>query len=607
MKKITMILCLTACMGTAFAQISKGGFPLTKKLQVEQASLSVHNYPLPDWEQKQANRKAKLERGVAGPEIVGLFTATDIRFPESGTFTYLADGQTIWRTKIQIDGAPAIGLYYDNFRLPKGVSYYISNSSGNHQLGAYTSVNGQSGVFAHEPVQGAEANLELNITAGVAIEDIKLHINRALVYFSSVSYLDKYKNNGLGETRTPITGQPDSLELEGSSSTCQINAVCPLGAGYEIQRKATVQLIIAYDNEFAEVGGCSATLINNTGNSAGNCTPYILTATHCEGKNFNNSDALPYELMLVRFNFENEDCSGSTNATVNTLSGVALKARADYSNTNVIKGDFMLLSLKESIPDDWDAYLSGWNRADSLPLQLNSPKKYIGFHHPAGDVKKVSVSRSINPNGYAFDPSFAGTHWDLDIDSGGVEGGSSGSGLFDADGYVVGIASVADAPKPGCNTNSNGDPAFFFTNVSYSKFSYAWNYAVDGNSDFRKLKPWLDPVNTGLVTLNPVKSNCEAAPTNIEVINKNELHEALLIYPNPSSSGRFTASVNFTNPRDLQVDIIDISGARVADYTFKKLKQEKITLDISHLPEGVYVARFRSQQESVSRKLIIRK
>ncbi len=607
MKKISIIMFLTACMGTASAQISKGGFPMSKKLQAGQPSLSVHNYPLPDWEAKQATRKAASERGLGAPQIVGLFTATDIRFPGSGIFTYLPDGQIIWRTKIQIDGAPAIGLYYDDFRLPEGVSYYITNSNGSHQLGAYTSANGPSGVFAHEPVQGAEANLEINIPADVAIEEIHLRINRALVYFSSVSYLDKYKNEGLSETRIPITGEPDSLGLEGSSSTCQVNAVCPLGAGYEIQRKATVQLIIAYDNEFAEVGGCSATLINNTGNSVGNCKPYLLTATHCEGKNFNDSNATPYELMLVRFNFENEDCNGSTNATVNTLSGVTLKARADYADPNVILGDFMLLSLKESIPNDWDAYLSGWNRADSLPLQVSSPKKYIGFHHPAGDVKKVSVSHIINPNGYGFDPSFTGTHWELNIDSGGVEGGSSGSGLFDADGYVVGVASVADAPKPGCNTSANGAPALFFTNVSYSKLSYAWNYGVDGPGDFRKLKPWLDPINTGAVTLDPVKSNCESAPTNIGVINTNELNDALFIYPNPSSSGKFTATVNFKNPRALQVEIIDVSGARVAGYTFKKLKQEKITLDISHLPEGVYMARFSSQQESVSRKIVIRK
>ncbi len=602
-----MMVFFTTCIGTLSAQIGKGGFPLSKKLQMEQVLPSIHSYPLPDWSRKEAVTTADNKRGSMKPEIVGMFTAADIRFPESGTFTYLEDGQTIWRTQIRIEGAPAIGLYYDNFHLPKGVNYYISNASNSHQLGAYTSSNNGSGVFAHEPIQGEVANLEINIPSSVDIKDIHLHINRALVYFSSISYLNKYKNDVPPATQIPITGLPDTLDLEGFSSSCQINALCPPGSAYEIQRKATVQLIIAYDLEFAEVGGCSATLINNTGNTPGDCKPYILTATHCETKNFNDTNALPFELMLVRFNFENEDCNGATKATVNTLSGVQLKARADYSNPNVIKGDFMLLSLKESIPNDWDAYLSGWNRSDSLPLQLNVPKQYTAFHHPAGDVKKVTVSHAIDPNGFAFDPNFAGTHWEINADTGGVEPGSSGSGLFDENGYVVGVASVADNENIACINTPNATQTIFLTNVSYSKFSYAWDYEVDGNSNFRKLKPWLDPINSGAVILNPVKSNCETAPTNINVIGTSELDDALLIYPNPSSTGYFTANVNFTNSKDLQIEIINVAGSSVANYTFDKIKQERIHLDLSHLPAGIYLARFSTQKEIVSKKIIIHK
>jgi len=600
-----MMLFLTACISSASAQLSQGGFPLSKKSNLEHNSQSVHHYPLPDWKQAQAITAVNVAKRLSSPQIVGMFAAADIRFPESGTFTYQADGQTLWRAQLRIEGAPAIGLYYDAFSLPKGVTYYISNASGSHQLGAYTSNNNGSGVFAHEPVQGAVANLEINIPAGVAVEAIQLHINRALVYFSAISYLDQYNEDKPASTRVPVTGQPDSLELEGYSSTCQINALCPLGAANTLQRKATVQLIIPYDSVFAQVGGCSATLINNTGNSAGNCKPYILTATHCEKQNHNDPDALPFGQMLVRFNFENEDCSGSTAATVNTLSGVQLQARASYANPNVIKGDFMLLSLKESIPDEWDAYLAGWNRSDSLPLQLNAPQQYTGFHHPAGDVKKVMASRNLDPNGYAFDPTFAGTHWETNIDSGGVETGSSGSSLLDKDGYVVGIASVAYDDKPACNMSPNGEPALFMTGAGYSKLSYAWDYEVDGASNFRKLKPWLDPANTGAISLDAVKSNCTAAPTNIRANSKNELNDALLLYPNPSSTGTFNADVNFSSNTEVRVAIIDLSGSQVATYTFNRLKQGSITLDLSHLPDGVYLARFTSTLGAVSKKIII--
>ncbi len=60
-----------------------------------------------------------------------------------------------------------------------------------------------------------------------------------------------------------------------------------------------------------------------------------------------------------------------------------------------IKGDFILLELNSALPLSWNMNLAGWNRDAGIPLSNASPKRFIGFHHPGGDVKKVTTSHTI--------------------------------------------------------------------------------------------------------------------------------------------------------------------------------------------------------------------
>jgi len=50
----------------------------------------------------------------------------------------------------------ALGLYYDHFRLPNGVKYYLYNANGKQVLGAYSSNEnpGDGNAWANEKVQG---------------------------------------------------------------------------------------------------------------------------------------------------------------------------------------------------------------------------------------------------------------------------------------------------------------------------------------------------------------------------------------------------------------------------------------------------------------------
>ncbi len=603
MKKIYLSLALLAAIGyNAAAQLSEARLPQSMLTQIGEQYIPQAKFALPDW--KVARERFEKEEangnGFSRPYLFGLPVATDLSFPASGTLVTLPGGKQVWRAQVKIEGAPAMGFYYDKFELPEGVSYFLSNENGKHILGAYTSKNNSEDLlFGNEAVQGGLVNLELDIEPGVKLSDIKLHINSILVYFRSYEYLNQYLigDNDLGKPT-----DADDLHLEGSGSVCGINAICPLGVNYPMARKATVQTI------YMTGSLCSGTMINNTGNSAINCKQYLLTATHCEGDN--STGTTPFSQMLVRYNFEKKQCTSGPAASVNTLTGTNFRARANYVETNPpsINGDFLLLEVKSKIPDSWDVYFAGWNRATTVPATLTYPKRYIGFHHPAGDVKKVSVSDAISPDGEAGGSLGPGTHWQISpIDSGGVEGGSSGSGLFDGEGRLIGIASVAGNPNPSCTATgpAGSNDAAFYRYVEYSKLSLDWDYSLDGADNSRKLKPWLDPNNTGVMTIDAVKSNCASTGSGITTHENNLLDNAIAISPNPTTNGKVTATVNFSESAPLIIDIYNIAGAKQASYNLGKVTKGNYTLDLSGYANGMYLIKFNNGNAIATKKVML--
>jgi hypothetical protein len=47
------------------------------------------------------------------------------------------------------------------------------------------------------------------------------------------------------------------------------------------------------------------------------------------------------------------------------------------------RSDFAILEIGETIPDDYNVYLNGWDASG------DKPDSVIGVHHPSGDIKKV--------------------------------------------------------------------------------------------------------------------------------------------------------------------------------------------------------------------------
>ncbi len=584
MKKIGLsLVLLVACTAGVRAQIGKGGLPESVQLHNDQQYVPVHTATLPDWESFRAKEKTDIAAGIPKPLILSLSTPTDISFPGSGSIVTLDNGRRIWRSRLRIDQAPAIGCYYDRFHLPRGVRYYISNGNGAQILGAFTEDNNtQGGHFANEAVQGSVVNLEMDIDPGVNLDDIDFHIYRSAVYFRSYEYLNTYAGD---QTIDAI----DSF-LDGSASVCTINAICPLGSAYPNQRKATVQILDPFG------GACSATMINNTGNSPGNCKQYLLTASHCQGDNDTVSSA--FDEMIVRFNFERAQCTGGGIPESKSMTGLNFVARS-FFDENSIKGDFLLLQMRQNIPLSWNVTLNGWNHDPNHATTVAAPKKLIGFHHPSGDNKKVTSSQSMTGSLML---------WTTVIDTGYGARGSSGSGFFDGDGYLIGIASTAaimtDMP---CGENKFGDQVDYFRRVNYSRLSFDWDYTIDGTNPKRKLKPWLDPANTGVLTLKGVKSDCSALEGSGTSIRNTttQLGDAIGVYPNPSTNGKVTAQINLQETAMLSADIYDVTGKKQQHINLGNVKSGAFNFDLSRYANGMYFIQFTDGAATTTKKVML--
>jgi len=600
MKKTFLALTfLSLGLGASYAQISKGGLPLSmlsNEAAVISQTVGTVSYQAPSLEKVLAD-DARASLSDPKPYRAGILVPTDFSFPQSGSMVTLADGRRIWRGKLSVTHAPAMVLYYDQFHLPEGVKLFVTNTNGKQVQGAFTSDdNAENGIFATPEVQGSVASVELDIDASVRTEDIALHINQAAYMYRSYNDVQAFAGDNDGST----AAKPTTDQFAGSGSSCEVNAVCPAGTGFDKQRKATVRILMPLGGGF--VGFCSGTLINNT---LGNCTPYVLTATHCEETNSTTNST--YNNFLFYFNLETSDCAGNQHQNGQAIMGATFVARSSYNpNNDAIVGDFLLLKLSKSVPANYNVYFAGWNRSATN----NAGSTYIGFHHPAGDEKKLATGTNIAANGTFNQTTTANTHWYMQFATGGVEGGSSGSALFDQNGRIIGDLSGGPDVQYCTNNyfNSFGDTAIMSQYALYSKLSRNWEYPEGNGVATAQLKPWLDPSNAGVTTVDALAAaascNSPATGTAINDVDKT-FGNAISIYPNPVVSGALRMRINLQKQANVAVTLFDITGARKGSFDLKQVISGEYSFDLGAYPDGTYLMRISDGTAVTSRKVVI--
>jgi len=564
------------------AQISEGGTPLSFDANYSstfalQTYIPQTEYTAPDINKLHAEDRSTKHTAYDNVRI-GTLIPADLSFPSSGTFTTLSDGRQVWRAQVAVAGAPALGFYYDKFALPDGVRYFLSNSNKKQILGAYTSANNSSdGLWVNEKVQGELVNLELDIDANVDVSQIKMHINNVGYFYNSVSYLTYYQTDGAPQFAYD------------SSSPCEINAICPIGSAYPNQRLASMHIeYVKNPNIYAGSG----TVMNNT---LQDCTPYVLTASHVEGTN--STANTTFSIWMFYFNYETPTCQYSgAQPTSQSMSGATFCARSSLpSGTNPpLVGDFLLVKLKTKIPATYGAYLSGWDNSGTTPSGTS-----IGFHHPSGDVKKVSTTTQVFPNGN-FNGGGTNTHWAAEFTQGGFEEGSSGSGLFISNGRLIGDLTGGGVNSPTCTT-LNGYGEQMNDLGLYSKLSLNWLYAYQTpSSAATRLKDWLDPNNSGAITLDAIAANC---PTSA-VQQVKQVSTTVTVFPSPST-GIVYVNASFANATTVAIEVLDVVGKKVLDAQANAAQLNNFALDLSHNAAGLYIVHLTSGTTIVTRKVVI--
>ncbi|HBS86354.1 MAG: hypothetical protein A2W91_19260 [Bacteroidetes bacterium GWF2_38_335] len=414
-------------------------------------AIDVVELPKPDMSQIKILDDENEKNGQM--HVIARSVYADLDMENSGEWTYAENGDKIWRLKIICRDAKALGVYFSDFYLPFGSELFMYDEAGKKILHMDYMNNPSAKVYVNDLVKGDAVTLEY-VESPMTSEKPVLVISEVAYAYREVGFLYGVKEFG-------------------DSESCEVNINCPEGANHQDRKQGVARLLTKDGDSY---GWCSGTMVNN---GRGDCIPYFLTANHC-GPGATEAD---FQAWRFYFNYEAADCTSPASEPSYDLStGCKLVSYGSQSSGS----DFFLVKLNYLIPVDWNIYYNGWNNVNS------TSSSGVSIHHPAGDIKKISTySSNLVSSTWTGIPN---THWRVvwastATDHGVTEGGSSGSPLFDLNGRVNGTLTGG-----GSFCTSPSQPDY------YGKFSYHW--LSNGTADNKRLKPWLDPDDSGLTVLD---------------------------------------------------------------------------------------------------------
>ena len=485
LRLVLLLVCFSLFNITTHAQTKDVGHPISWKNKLAK---STPAFTLPNVDlSRNLQEDAINDVTKNAPWRFGYTHHTYLTLQNSGVWENLPNGDRVWRLKINSPAAISLNMLLADFQLSPGAALHLYNEDRTELQGAYTSDNNnQDKVLGTMPIKGNTLWIELYEPAN---GNSQFTIEKVIQGYRSIfNYAEEIYTK----------------ELE-QSGNCNYDIKCPLGNGWEEQASAVAIIVIN------GAGACTGTLINNTSQDG---TPYFLTANHCTS----NSNVANW---VFRFNWDSPVAICATNGrsqapaagTFPIVNGSTLVASRSAS-------DFALLRLN-SIPTG-DIYYAGWDRSGNVPTG-----SVTGIHHPAGDVKKISIENDAIRQEVSYNTqSWRVSNWD----NGTTEGGSSGSALFDSNKRIIGQLYGGTA---GCSgLSNNGQPDF------YGRLDVSWSAGSAAN---QRLKEWLDPNNTNANTLDGYNPN---TPTESYDIAIRTISGVELYYCNQDS---ITPIVTFRN------------------------------------------------------------
>ena len=417
-------------------------------------------YKLPSFDLKKLQDEDKindLDKSI--PWRFGHDIYVDHNFNEVGEWTTLENGDRIWRMAYSSKNAYSINFLFDAFKIPVGAKLYVYNGEKTDLLRPFTHHNNNpEEVLGTWLVEGDHAYIEYYQPANV-VGEAKITVGSVVHGYRTTASYEK----SLGDSGD--CNQDVDCDITPASDPYQLDT------RKEEVKAASAMIVVG------GTGNCSGTLVNNTNNDG---KAYFMTANHCGGGEGS---------WAFRFNWRspNPSCSttaGSPNGSYNqTVSGATLRASSSESDMELVE-----ITDASFFNNNSNLVWAGWNRSTTQVPNVN-----FGIHHPSGDIQKVcreddgAYRASVNFNGNSSTKMWYIDQWELGV----TEPGSSGSGLYNETGHLIGMLSGGGAACSG--TVNNGAPDY------YGRFGVAWNF---GSSTSSRLKEWLDPSDSGIEILD---------------------------------------------------------------------------------------------------------
>jgi hypothetical protein len=437
---LAVVLSVAFLEVTTFARV--GEPPLSRIAKVK--SLAGINQLVVTPTDVKAELESDKRAGVVTPLRFATATTISVTPQTHGTWENVTGGR-LWRLRVHSAGATDLNLGITQFWLPEGATLHIWSEGEDYFQGPYEANDNQEHRQLWTPViPGDRAVIELFVPNDAKDEPVLLlsQVNRG--------YRDVFH-------------RAKDLPGEEKAGACNIDVICSQADAWRNEIRSVARY---------SVGGtslCTGQLVNNTANDN---RAFFLTANHC-GISAGNAPS-----VVVYWNFQSPTCGqhGGGSLAQNQSGATFRMAKADV--------DVTLIELNAIPSSSFNVYYSGWDRSNSTPPGA------VGIHHPSGDEKSICFSsNTLSTVNSCIGTGGSLTHWQVVWTLGITEPGSSGSGIWDPRthqliGVLSGGGSACSSPfLPDC----------------YGKFSAAWD---SGATPAARLREWLDPLNTGVLSLN---------------------------------------------------------------------------------------------------------
>ena len=248
-----------------------------------------------------------------------------------------------------------------------------------------------TGVYWSPVLEGDTATIEVFVATGALPSDVSLAIAQVSHLFAS-----------------PADANVESQAK--ASGFCEIDIICRSASDAALAQVGRAVARMTFSDGVS--GGsflCTGTLLNP---ASGALTPFFYSANHCIHTQTSAST------LTTHWFYDSAGCgTGVVSSSYVQVTGGATLLYANEAS------DVLLLRLNNSPPGG--AIYAGWDAAT-----LSHGTALTAVHHPAGDLKKVSLGTMGGFGSYpGLSGSFIISRWNA-IATGVTEGGSSGSGIF---------------------------------------------------------------------------------------------------------------------------------------------------------------------------------